>query len=100
MGEGSGELLFDAAMADALRSKSKAELAEFVLMERIRPPVTPSLVVSSAKPGQRPEIQVRPSVGELGIFGVFLADGTAVSKNAAVGHLLRSKALQTQQGGV
>lgn len=97
--EGSGELLFDEDLLEALRSRSKQDLAEFVLMERLRPPITSS-VVFQAPPGQRAQVHVRPSVAELGIFGVFVADGASVRSNKALGHLLRSKAQKTRQGGV
>jgi len=97
--EGSGELFFGGDIAAVLASKTKAELAEFILMERVRPPATPSAVYR-AEPGKRAEAVVRASVGELGIFGTFLADGGRVLRNETVGHLLRSKGQQTNQGGV
>jgi len=97
--EGSGELFFDGDVPRVLGSRSAEELAEFILMERVMPPVTPSLVFRAPE-GQRAEVGVRDSVAELGIFGAFLADGEQVLRNEAVGHLLRSKAKQTNQGGV
>lgn len=97
--EGSGELFFDDEIPNVLNSKAQEELAEFILMERIRPPVTPSAVYR-AEEGKRVQVVVRQSVGELGIFGTFVADAGKVIRNEAVGHLLRSKAKQTNQGGV
>jgi len=97
--EGSGELLFGEDIAKTLRSRSKQELAEFILMERVFPAVTPSAVCRMEE-GKRAEAVVRRSVSELGIFGTFLADGKRVLLNEAVGHLLRSKGRDTNQGGV
>lgn len=99
--EGSGELFFNEDIPRVLNSRTKSELAEFILMERIWPPVTPSIVVH-AKEGEtaRAEAAVRESVAELGVFGVLAADGGRTVSNEAVGHLLRSKAHSTLQGGV
>lgn len=97
--EGSGELFFDDDIPRLLKEKSTAELAEFVLMERLRPPETTSPVVR-LEDGKAAEVVVRSSIAELGIFGSFVADGEEVLKNEAVGHLLRSKATKTNQGGV
>eukprot|EP00928_Gymnodinium_smaydae_P079853 TRINITY_DN63688_c0_g1_i1.p1 TRINITY_DN63688_c0_g1~~TRINITY_DN63688_c0_g1_i1.p1 ORF type:complete len:609 (+),score=170.63 TRINITY_DN63688_c0_g1_i1:39-1829(+) len=116
--EGSGELFFGEDVPRVLQSRTPAELAEFILMERIRPPVTPSIVLApvaqapaaadamatadgkAADAPEPPRALVRGSVSELGIFGVFFADGSKVMQNEAVGHLLRSKARHTNQGGV
>ncbi|CAK0860905.1 unnamed protein product [Prorocentrum cordatum] len=97
--EGSGDLLFGVDIPKTLGAKSRDELAEFILMERISPPVVPSAVLR-AEPSRRAEPVVRRSVSELGIFGAFLADGTEVLQNVALGPLLRSKAKDTSQGGV
>merc|ERR1711860_149398 len=42
--EGSGELIFDQDIPKVLRSKTTAELAEFILMARLHPPVIQSPV--------------------------------------------------------
>mmetsp|Transcript_92010 Transcript_92010/g.256329 ORF Transcript_92010/g.256329 Transcript_92010/m.256329 type:complete len:563 (+) Transcript_92010:63-1751(+) len=97
--EGSGELIFDADIPRVLNSRSAEELAEFILMERVRPPVTPSAVYLTEE-GKRAKVVVRESVTEFGIFGAFVANGPEVLQNKAFGHLLRSKAQQTNQGGV
>ena len=59
-----------------------------------RPPCTPSAVLHEGS------VVLRQAVAELGIFGAFLAVGTELRRNEAVGHLVRSKGLDTQQGGV
>merc|ERR1712224_696757 len=42
--EGSGDLTFGDYIPKVLQGKSKEELAEYILMERVMPPVTPSAV--------------------------------------------------------
>ncbi|CAJ1447127.1 unnamed protein product, partial [Effrenium voratum] len=93
--EGSGELYFDEDIPRMLTSRSQDQLAEFILMERVRPPCTPSAVL-----GPDGKVVLRSAVAELGIFGAFVAAGSQVKCNKAVGHLLRSKGQQTKQGGV
>ena len=46
------------------------------------------------------EIDVLPSVSELGIYGVYLGDGEAAMINDCAGHLLRSKPSGVDEGGV
>ncbi|CAK9004910.1 unnamed protein product [Durusdinium trenchii] len=92
--EGSGELYFDDDIPRVLESRSEDQLAEFILMERVRPPCTPSAILHDGA------VLVRRAVAELGIFGTFVADGDKVRCNKVVGHLLRSKGQQTNQGGV
>ena len=45
-------------------------------------------------------ISVRESVGELGIYGSFVASRSKIYQNVSFGHLLRSKGVDTKQGGV
>jgi len=97
--EGSGDLIFDDDIPRVLTSSTSEQLAKLILMERVRPPVTASPVFR-AEPGLRPEVVLRDSVGELGMFGTFVADGSTILCNEVVGHLLRSKGKQTNQGGV
>eukprot|EP00434_Breviolum_minutum_P046303 symbB.v1.2.041796.t1/scaffold8650.1/size5493/1 len=92
--EGSGELFFDEDIPRILNSRTQDQLAEFILMERMRPPSTPSAILHNG------DVLLRSAVAELGIFGTFVAKGEEVTCNKAVGHLLRSKGQQTNQGGV
>eukprot|EP00933_Yihiella_yeosuensis_P060185 TRINITY_DN6233_c0_g1_i1.p1 TRINITY_DN6233_c0_g1~~TRINITY_DN6233_c0_g1_i1.p1 ORF type:complete len:560 (-),score=118.96 TRINITY_DN6233_c0_g1_i1:291-1970(-) len=98
--EGSGQLHFDEEIQEVLTSKSAEELAEFILMERIRPPATPSPVGITSSPADPVSVVVRQSVTEMGIFGTFVADGQKILRNEVIGHLLRSKGQNTNQGGV
>lgn len=39
-------------------------------------------------------------VSELGMFGIFLAEGEKVIQNDCGGHILRTKPIATDEGGV
>jgi hypothetical protein len=82
-----------AAVPDA--PMGEAELAAHILMERVSAPVTPALLCRLGA------VVAAPAVCELGIYGVFLGNGRgAPIRNACVGHLLRTKAEGTDEGGV
>jgi len=97
--EGSGNLIFEGDIPKVLKSRTVEELAEYILMRRVRPPVLTSAVYL-LEDDKRAKVVIRASVGELGVFGAFVAEGMQVLRNEAVGHLLRSKAQHTAQGGV
>jgi len=42
----------------------------------------------------------QPSIGELGIYGVYSNDGSQVIDNRVVGYLMRSKSADINEGGV
>ena len=50
-----------------------------------------------ARAGQAVEVE---SLSELGIYGAFLRAGPTVLLNRAAGHLLRTKAASSDEGGV
>mmetsp|Transcript_12759 Transcript_12759/g.28185 ORF Transcript_12759/g.28185 Transcript_12759/m.28185 type:complete len:614 (+) Transcript_12759:26-1867(+) len=97
--EGSGDLIFDKDITNMIKSKSREELAEYILMKRIVPAVSASGVFI-VEDDSRAKVVVRRSVAELGIFGTFVAVGSRVLRNETFGHLLRSKGKDTTQGGV
>jgi len=90
--EGSGAVLFDDEMIERLNQPEG--LSEFVLMEKVFPLPTPSIVSHQGKP------VLRDSIGELGIYGGYVASGSEIKMNTVMGHLLRSKGKDTKQGGV
>jgi len=82
-----------AAVPDA--PMGEPELAAHILMERVFAPVAPALLCRLGA------VVAAPAVCELGIYGVFLGNGRgAPIRNACVGHLLRTKAEGTDEGGV
>ena len=90
--EGGGNNLYGAEMAARLRDR--AGLGAFILMQRIRPPLNRALFMRAcvAAPAD--------ALGELGVYSVFLSVRGAVQCNAPVGHLLRTKTADSNEGGV
>ena len=85
------------------------DLSQYIVMERIRNPSFPSVVFDPAKE----KLIERPAIGELGVFGAYVAVGKTLNTpkrdavisqnvvmNRSMGFLLRSKAETTKQGGV
>lgn len=93
--EGGGNNLYDDELAKVLATASDDDLAAYILMERVFPPLTKGYIMRAE--------QCVPAdlVGELGIYGVFL--GSSPDKpllNKSGGHLLRSKDVSNADGGV
>eukprot|EP00397_Hematodinium_sp_SG-2012_P017180 GEMP01017556.1.p1 GENE.GEMP01017556.1~~GEMP01017556.1.p1 ORF type:complete len:518 (+),score=109.03 GEMP01017556.1:167-1555(+) len=91
--EGSGDVLFEDQMIERLQNPEG--LGEFILMKKVFPVPTPSIVLTPEGKGA-----MRSAVGELGIYGGYVASGNEVKMNKVLGHLLRSKGENTQQGGI
>lgn len=105
--EGGGHNFFGAEVAAALAaldddaavragaSMSAVTLSGHILMERLRPDVTPALLVRGGA------VSRADTVTEMGIYGLFIGDGkNAPLMNEAAGHLLRTKTLGVDEGGV
>lgn len=90
--EGGGNNLY----GDALRQRLEAvsDLGDLILMQRIKPPINTSVMVrlGTAAPME--------TLSELGIYGTFLRRGPQVLLNEEVGHLVRTKAATSDEGGV
>ncbi|XP_022125481.2 glutathione synthetase isoform X2 [Pieris rapae] len=96
--EGGGNNLYGADVKEALlRMRHSRERAAYILMERILPPLISGYVV-------RPNAAVPPSlcdlVSELGIFGVIIGNKEKIYINRQVGHMLRTKLADANEGGV
>lgn len=94
--EGGGSNYFGAEVLSLLqRVGASPEREAFILMDRLRPPPQPGRLLW-------PEgtLQATPVVSELGIMGVYVRQGDVVHMNSDAGSILRSKALQTHEGGV
>ncbi|EOD22341.1 glutathione synthetase [Emiliania huxleyi CCMP1516] len=94
VGGGGGNNLFDEELAEALRTMGEEERSGYILMERIRPPTAPAVLM---KGGQ---LVAGECAAELGVYGVFLGDGQRTVLNRAAGHLLRVKQASVNEGGV
>ena len=90
--EGGGNNLYGTALQARLEADS--DLGDLILMQRIRPPVNRSTMVRN---GAATEME---TLSELGIYGTYLRKGEQVLVNAEVGHLVRTKAATSDEGGV
>lgn len=95
--EGGGNNLYDDELVQALKTMSYQERGGFILMQKILPPSSHGALV------RRGEIVYDGDcVCELGVFGISLRDydSDAVLMDDVVGHILRAKSIQTDEGGV
>mmetsp|Transcript_5927 Transcript_5927/g.21662 ORF Transcript_5927/g.21662 Transcript_5927/m.21662 type:complete len:541 (+) Transcript_5927:1-1623(+) len=104
--EGGGNNLYGEELRDALQrlqSGSVQDRAAYILMQRIFPPSNPAVLVRNG------EWSVEETLSELGVYSIFLSDGTSAANddsnsgvlvNEAHGHLLRTKSATSDEGGV
>ncbi|CAH8871055.1 unnamed protein product [Trichobilharzia szidati] len=97
--EGGGNNYFGEQLVQKLKSiMNHDERKDYVLMERIRPYVFENQVLNSFSKCNEPKVQ--EMVTELGIFGAILVCDDAIHLNEFSGHLLRSKPLECNEGGI
>eukprot|EP01113_Clastostelium_recurvatum_P040399 TRINITY_DN6281_c0_g1_i1.p1 TRINITY_DN6281_c0_g1~~TRINITY_DN6281_c0_g1_i1.p1 ORF type:complete len:476 (+),score=121.43 TRINITY_DN6281_c0_g1_i1:55-1482(+) len=89
--EGGGNNIYGPDVPKAL---SQPDRAAYILMDRISPQPHPVLIMRDG------QIIAADAVSELGVYGVFLADGAQVLVNEAGGLLLRTKISHVEDGGV
>lgn len=92
--EGGGNNLWGEEMVHKLKTMTVDERAAFILMKRIRPRARAAALLRAG------EIQVVECVSELGIYSSFLSDGVTFDVNECCGHLLRTKPVGVDEGGV
>merc|ERR1712039_517668 len=89
--EGSGSVIFGDEMVNILKTRPK-NLSEYIIMEKINPPVYPSLVFS----GDQKSVVKRDSIGEIGIYSSFVAgEKRNIVQNESFGQLFRTKGVTT-----
>ena len=90
--EGGGNNLY----SDELRARLEqgGDLSEYILMQRILPPAHQTLTVREG------DVKKIETLSELGIYGSYLRVGDEVVINKHGGHLLRTKAASSDEGGV
>ncbi|CAL8089979.1 unnamed protein product [Calicophoron daubneyi] len=94
--EGGGNNYFGEDVPRMLRSVFDNGVSEsYVLMERLYPYVVENYILNTPNSTERKKI-----VGELGIFGAFIGCGEKIFLNEQAGHLLRSKPVEANEGGV
>ncbi|MBT6728857.1 MAG: hypothetical protein HOA75_19250, partial [Deltaproteobacteria bacterium] len=92
--EGGGNNVYGAEIRDFLTSLSKSEDRAWVAMKRIEAEPAESLLVVQE------QAQSHQSISELGIFGLLRAQSGDLRINMPVGHLVRTKASNVNEGGV
>ncbi|XP_031566892.1 glutathione synthetase-like [Actinia tenebrosa] len=78
------------------KMKNAHERSQYILMDKIRPPSFKNYII-------RPELEkpvLTDVISELGIFGVLISLGDKVLVSKEVGHLMRTKSIEHQDGGV
>ncbi|XP_026332661.1 glutathione synthetase-like isoform X3 [Hyposmocoma kahamanoa] len=96
--EGGGNNIYGTEVRDALlRMRHSRERAAYILMERILPPLVAGYVVRPGGPVPPP---ITDLVSELGIFGVIIGTKDKIISNKQVGHMLRTKLADANEGGV
>ncbi|KAG0369503.1 glutathione synthase [Gamsiella multidivaricata] len=92
--EGGGNNIYGKDIQEALKKLTAEQRNAYILMDIIRPPITKNVLL------RKGEIQHADVVSELGIYGIYLHDGQSVVRNDNGGHLLRTKGVESNEGGV
>ena len=90
--EGGGNNLYSEELRKRL--EQGGDLGAFILMQRILPPSHQTLAIRAGK------VIKLETLSELGIYGSYLRVGDKVVVNKRGGHLLRTKAATSDEGGV
>lgn len=96
--EGGGNNLYDDDLVRALRTMTKEERGAYIIMQKIQPPSTTGVLIRRGKIVYNGDV-----VCELGVFGITLRDYSSsenIAMDEVVGHILRTKSVQTDEGGV
>ncbi|XP_065827798.1 glutathione synthetase-like [Oscarella lobularis] len=73
------------------------ERSAYIMMERVRPSFADNYFV---RQGQITRLQPTQLINELGIYGAYVRKGEEELLNEAVGHVLRSKPFDSDEGGL
>ncbi len=92
--EGGGNNVYGAEIRDFLTSLPTSEDRAWIAMKRIEAETTESLLVVQE------QAQYHQCISELGIFGLLRAQSGDLRINMPVGHLVRTKASNVNEGGV
>jgi len=95
--EGGGNNIYGRDIVPFLsKLKDSDERNAYILMDRINPPITTNYVVRPGKGGA----EMVDVISELGIFGYIIGDANEIRINKQVGHTLRTKLSDANEGGV
>ena len=93
--EGGGNNIYEGDIPPTLEKMTGEERSAYIFMELIQPPEIQGIMVRSGASGAP-----QGTLSELGIYSSFLGNGEMVYSSKYVGHLLRTKPLEAQEGGV
>ncbi|XP_067650960.1 glutathione synthetase-like [Haliotis asinina] len=94
--EGGGHNLYGNDIREFLEThQNSKERDAYILMERIFPKAHKNYLVSPGRPFALSDV-----TSELGIFGVYIGSATEEKMNMQCGHMLRTKLLGTDEGGL
>ncbi|KAF9129175.1 hypothetical protein BGW39_004405 [Mortierella sp. 14UC] len=92
--EGGGNNIYGKDIQESLKTLTAEQRNAYILMDIIRPPITKNVLL------RKGELQRADVVSELGVYGIYLHDGHKVIRNDNGGHLLRTKGVESNEGGV
>lgn len=94
--EGGGHNVYGESIRDLLTKIGSSKQREaYILMERIKPPPIQNYIICRDERAKFCQL-----VSELGIFGVILGNKDNILQNYEAGHLLRSKQVDSDEGGI
>lgn len=94
--EGGGNNIYDEEIPDFLRAnKDSEERSAYIIMDRIFPYVQRNYLIKKGE-----DIILRNVVNEIGIYGVLIGTETDIMENEEVGHLVRTKSEDNNEGGI
>lgn len=95
--EGGGNNIYGNDIPDKLKAMSEEERNSYIVMDRIFPPISKSYML---RPGNSNPPEIVSLVSELGIFGAIIGCKNKIVYNRQVGHMLRTKLSNANEGGV
>jgi glutathione synthase len=97
--EGGGNNFYGDSLREKLSEvRNSSERTAYILMDRIQSPSQDGLVLRP-KPHTL-ELEPEPVISEVGIFGMYVRRADRVLLNTSAGHLVRTKPLSANEGGV
>ncbi|XP_054004515.1 glutathione synthetase-like [Hylaeus anthracinus] len=99
--EGGGNNLYNEEMKQRLKAmRSSKERTAWILMERFYPPVQENYIVRAQNEPFENDNRFIDVVSELGIYGVIIGDHENIIYNKEIGHILRTKQCNENEGGI
>ncbi|XP_069507915.1 glutathione synthetase [Ambystoma mexicanum] len=94
--EGGGNNFYGEEIKDVLENiKDPSERTSYILMDKIRPQPFRNYLLKAGS-----DLKLSECISELGMFGVYVRQGKEMILNEQIGHLLRTKATEHEDGGV